>query len=106
MIIQIKRGTTVQAAAHIGREGSFFMDLDAKRLYIHDGATAGGKDVTGLTPAEITQLVTQLLTQLEVVKLVDGLVPVEQTPVAAIATALGFTEVGGKWILPKESVSA
>lgn len=57
MIIQLKRGTTAQAAAYVGAEGSLFVDLDLKLVYVHDGATAGGALVGGLNTAAVNQLI-------------------------------------------------
>lgn len=61
MQFQVKRGSTAQAAAWIGAEGSFFIDLTLKLLYIHDGVTAGGELVGGLNEAATNALIAQAL---------------------------------------------
>jgi hypothetical protein len=57
MIIQIKRGVTAVAATWVGVEGSLFIDLTTKLVYVHDGVTVGGTLVSGLSQAAINQLI-------------------------------------------------
>ncbi|QBJ02726.1 virion structural protein [Pseudomonas phage Psa21] len=66
MIVQVKRGTTAEAAAWVGLEGTFFVDLTAKLVYVHDGATAGGTLVGGLNTAAVQALIDASLEDLEV----------------------------------------
>lgn len=40
--VQIRRGTAAAHASFVGAEGEVTMDTTAKRLRLHDGATAGG----------------------------------------------------------------
>ena len=61
MVIQFKRGTTAQAAAWVGAEGSLFVDLDLKLVYVHDGVTAGGTVLAGLNEAAVNQLIDDKL---------------------------------------------
>ncbi|WDS62243.1 virion structural protein [Pseudomonas phage D6] len=88
MVIQFKRGTTAQAAAWVGAEGSLFVDLTTKLVYVHDGVTAGGSLVGGLSTAAVNQLIddkldAQTLTTADI----DGLD-------AALAATVKTTDVG------------
>lgn len=130
MIIQIKRGTSAEAAVHLGLEGTLFVDLDAKLLYLHDGVKAGGFAVAGLTAAQVNQLTDASLASFEIesskvigltdalngmvktadigasiASLVDGNVPMDQMPIDELAALLGFTQVGGVWVLAKDRVA-
>lgn len=90
MIIQLKRGTTAQAAAWVGAEGSLFIDLTTKLVYVHDGATAGGSLVGGLSTAAVNQLIDDKLAAFEVaVADVDGLAE-------ALADTLKIADIGTK----------
>lgn len=40
--VQWRRGTASQVAAFTGAAGEITPDMTNKRLYLHDGATAGG----------------------------------------------------------------
>ena len=79
MIIQVKRGTTAEAAARVGLEGTFFIDLDTKLVYVHDGVTVGGTLVSGLGEAAVNQLIDTKLEAL-VIADIEGL----ETALAAI----------------------
>lgn len=90
MIIQLKRGTTAQAAAWVGAEGSLFVDLTTKLVYVHDGATAGGSLVGGLSTTAVNQLIDDKLAAFEVaVADVDGLTE-------ALADTLKTADIGTK----------
>lgn len=90
MIIQLKRGTTAQAAAWVGAEGSLFVDLTAKLVYLHDGTTAGGSLLGGLSTAAVNQLIDDKLAAFEVaVADVDGLTE-------ALADTLKTADIGTK----------
>lgn len=90
MIIQLKRGTTAQAAAWVGAEGSLFVDLTAKLVYVHDGVTAGGSLVGGLSTTAVNQLIDDKLATFEVaVADVDGLTE-------ALADTLKTADIGTK----------
>jgi hypothetical protein len=90
MIIQLKRGTTAQAAAWVGAEGSLFVDLTAKLVYVHDGVTAGGSLVGGLSTAAVNQLIDDKLATFEVaVADVTGLTE-------ALADTLKTADIGTK----------
>jgi hypothetical protein len=54
---RILRGNTAQAAAFVGQPGQLLWDTQAKRLYMHDGTTAGGSPVSGLTQAAVQALI-------------------------------------------------
>lgn len=43
--LQLKRGTAAKNDAYVGAEGELTVDLDNKRLRVHDGVTAGGHAV-------------------------------------------------------------
>lgn len=130
MIIQIKRGTSTEAAVHLGLEGTLFIDLDAKSLYLHDGVKAGGYAVVGLTTEQVNQLISASLASFEIestkvigltdalndmvktadigasiASLVGGTVPMDQMPIDALAALLGFSQVGGVWVLAKARVA-
>ena len=47
-IFQIKRGTTVKRLAYTPANGEFVLDTDTKKLYLGDGATAGGLEVNSV----------------------------------------------------------
>lgn len=90
MIIQLKRGTTAEAAAWVGAEGSLFVDLTTKLVYVHDGATAGGSLVGGLSTAAINQLIDDKLATFEVaVADIEGLAD-------ALADTLKTADIGVK----------
>lgn len=60
LVFQHKRGSTAEAEEWVGAEGTFFIDLEKKKLYLHDGATPGGSSVS-LTQAEIEDIINGLL---------------------------------------------
>ena len=39
---KLRRGTTAETAAFTGAEGELFVDIETKKLYLHDGVTQGG----------------------------------------------------------------
>lgn len=129
VILRLKRGTSIESATYVGMEGTLFVDLTNKRVFLHDGVKAGGYPV-GLSESEVQEIVSASLNSFEidqskvtgltealaavvktsdvgqtVASLVEGKVPVEQLPVEALATALGFTKVGEQWILSKDRVA-
>jgi hypothetical protein len=46
--VQLRRGTSAQNAAFIGRAGELIYTTDTKDLFVHDGSTAGGTPVGSL----------------------------------------------------------
>lgn len=40
--LQLRRGNTQAANAFTGAEGELFIDLENKKMYMHDGTTVGG----------------------------------------------------------------
>lgn len=58
IIHRVRRGVTSVVTALIGPSGSLIFDTQRKKLFIHDGETAGGINVTGVNEAEVEQLVT------------------------------------------------
>jgi hypothetical protein len=66
MIVQVKRGTTAEAAARLGLEGTLFIDYVAKKLYLHDGVTVGGTLVNGVSAETVNQLIATALDAFEV----------------------------------------
>ena len=46
-VLQLRRGTTAQNNAFTGAEGEVTVDTTKKTLRLHDGATAGGKEILG-----------------------------------------------------------
>ncbi len=46
-ILQLHRGTTAQNDAYAGAVGEVTVDTTKKTLRLHDGATAGGKEIVG-----------------------------------------------------------
>lgn len=129
VIIRLKRGTSIESATYVGTEGTLFVDLTNKRVFLHDGVKAGGYPV-GLTESEVQEIVSASLDSFEidqskvtgltealatvvktadigqtVAALVDGAVPIAQIPVEELATALGYTKVDGQWILSKDRVA-
>lgn len=88
MIHQVRRGTTAEAAAWTGLEGSLFVDLTAKLVYVHDGITVGGTLVSGLSEAAINLLIDAKLDALDIAA-IDGLV-------AALADTLKTADIGDK----------
>ena len=40
--VQLRRGTSAQNAAFIGRAGELIYTTDTKDLFVHDGSTLGG----------------------------------------------------------------
>lgn len=51
--VQIRRGTSAENAAFTGISGELIYTTDDKKLYVHDGTTAGGSLVSG-APGDIT----------------------------------------------------
>ena len=51
--VQIRRGTSTENAAFTGISGELIYTTDDKKLYVHDGTTAGGSLVSG-APGDIT----------------------------------------------------
>ena len=43
--VQLRRGTTAQHGSFTGAQGELTVDTDKNALVLHDGATAGGKDI-------------------------------------------------------------
>lgn len=86
MIIQLKRGTTAQAAAWTGVEASLFVDLTTKLVYVHDGVTVGGTLVSGLSATAINQLIDTKLDTLAITD-IAGLT-------AALADTLKNADIG------------
>lgn len=43
--VQLRRGTTAQHGSFTGAQGEVTVDTDKNALVLHDGATAGGKDI-------------------------------------------------------------
>jgi hypothetical protein len=46
--VQLRRGTSAQNAAFIGRAGELIYTTDTKDLFVHDGSNAGGTPVGSL----------------------------------------------------------
>jgi hypothetical protein len=44
-ILQLRRGTTAQHSTFTGAVGELTIDTDKKTVIVHDGATAGGKEI-------------------------------------------------------------
>jgi hypothetical protein len=130
MIVQVRRGATAEALAWKGLEGTFFVDLTTKLVYVHDGVTVGGTLIGGLSQTAINQLIDTKLAAFEVaVADVNGLtealatIPakatgeevIEGTDDAKYVTAasllallndIGFTkEPGGEWKLDAGTVA-
>lgn len=88
MIIRLRRGTTAEAVAHVGLDGSVFIDSELKLLYLHDGVTVGGTLVGGVSEARVQQLIeTYLDTFTVAVADVTGLT-------AALADTVKVAELG------------
>lgn len=45
-ILQLRRGTTEKAQAYTGAEGELFVDVDNNLIYLHDGETQGGHEIS------------------------------------------------------------
>ena len=45
--VQIRRGTATQNTSFTGAAGELIYTTDDKKLYVHDGSTAGGTIVSG-----------------------------------------------------------
>jgi hypothetical protein len=88
MIHQVKRGTTAEAAAWKGLEGSLFVDLTTKLVYVHDGVTVGGTLVSGLSEAAINLLIDAKMDTLDIAA-IAGLVE-------ALADTLKTADIGDK----------
>lgn len=120
MIIQIKRGTTAQAADWTGLEGTLFIDLSLKQLHLHDGVTKGGSLVGGVSEARVQELIDAKVDALAVAdidglalalegkaSLVDGKVPADQLPETAVADVTGLeTALAAKASLVEGKVPA
>lgn len=46
-VLQLRRGTTAQNDVFTGAEGEITVDTTKKTLRLHDGSTAGGKEIIG-----------------------------------------------------------
>lgn len=88
MITQLKRGTTAQAAAWKGLEGTLFIDLDTKLVYVHDDVLVGGTLVSGLSEAAINLLIDAKLDTLAIAD-IAGLE-------TALADTLKTADIGDK----------
>ena len=49
MALQLRRGTDAERSAVTFADGELVYTTDTKKLYVGDGATAGGNSITGLT---------------------------------------------------------
>ena len=47
--VQLRRGTSSQNASFVGRAGELIYTTDTKRLFVHDGTTAGGTEIGSLS---------------------------------------------------------
>jgi hypothetical protein len=47
--VQLRRGTSSQHASFVGRAGELIYTTDTKRLFVHDGTTAGGTEIGSLS---------------------------------------------------------
>ena len=47
--VQLRRGTAAQNASFTGRPGEVIYTTDTKRLFVHDGTTAGGTEIGSLS---------------------------------------------------------
>ena len=54
MALQIRRGTEAQRATLTGVAGELLYTTDTKKLYVGDGVTAGGTEVTGAEAIDLT----------------------------------------------------
>ncbi|BEG72414.1 hypothetical protein RVBP21_0420 [Pseudomonas phage BRkr] len=73
LLLQHRRGSALEAAAWTGKEGTFFVDLENKKLYVHDGVTVGGAQIGGLTAAEVQVIIDAGIAIDKVTGLVDAL---------------------------------
>lgn len=73
LILQHRRGSALEAAAHTGKEGTFFVDLEHKKLYLHDGVTKGGSEIGGLTRDDVQAIINAGVAIDKVTGLVDAL---------------------------------
>ena len=51
--VQLRRGTSAENSAFTGIAGELIYTTDDKKIYVHDGTTAGGNLVSG-APGDIT----------------------------------------------------
>jgi hypothetical protein len=47
--VQLRRGTSSQNASFVGRAGELIYTTDTKKLFVHDGTTAGGTEIGSLS---------------------------------------------------------
>ena len=47
--VQFRRGTSSQNASFVGRAGELIYTTDTKKLFVHDGTTAGGTEIGSLS---------------------------------------------------------
>ncbi len=47
--VQLRRGTSSQNASFVGKAGELIYTTDTKRLFVHDGTTAGGTEIGSLS---------------------------------------------------------
>ena len=64
--LQLRRGNTTQNNAFTGAAGEISVDTTTKTLRVHDGSTAGGEGVVGLTATPVSYTHLTLPTNREV----------------------------------------
>jgi len=47
--VQLRRGTSAQNSAFIGKSGELIYTTDTKELFVHDGTTPGGTEIVSLS---------------------------------------------------------
>lgn len=71
--LKLPRGTTAQAAAHTGADGTLFIDTTTHRVYVHDGKTKGGFQIGMLSTDNLSnRQLDQVATALGFVKQSNG----------------------------------